>query len=471
MPRKNQIPQRERKVRPPRVKRPRPPREPRQKRAISPRKGRVHPSNGGASSSDKLRTTRVSNEPRSTVHSGNSVKDSQKAAVGVLDPFAAFAHGYKTGLPFAAATVPAFGLWTRYVKRMVEVPFGTTVQAGARATINPWGNNSFMECTQLDSAGLPIPVGNVTSSDPQLPFFLINFENMVVAYQGLRVRNLTPVLSQGGESVIGNASYIDATTSNFDQLRSSANSMIHANGDPGVICQATYFGNPANELRGAGFVTDYQFAPASYSSIDPETRCITFASFGEASAPQIFEFEVITYYLAVPFAVPSQIFQSVRYDVEPAMVNRLLDQAYNKAPMYSVPRNFVKDDGWDTMWTGAKAIITDIGLGLLGTLASAVGSAFSGLFAKDKFSAFYRVLSMLPPEHYSAFRDVLNAHATLGEALVLVSKPPPIVLTRSEMVRLAAFLAASEQPEAPVLIDAPATAAGGAPRATWFGRK
>jgi len=408
-----------------------------------PRESRRRTVNSAAPRGDsKIRTTHVSNARALRPAAGNSSKESEMAAVGVLDPFAAFQRQYKTGLPFSTQTMPAFGFWTRSVDRATELQFGTTTSAGVNYVINPWNKPQAIAATTLDAAGVALTT--VATTDPQNAFIVANFENLVVAYQGVRVRNLTPVLNQGGELVIGNLSYGDATANNFDDVRSASTTITHSNGDPGVIAQASYFGNQSDTgTAGPTGVLDYRFNDATLTTIDPSTRAITIRTFGLFSMPQIFEIEIVTYYLGVPFSLSSQVFAPVRYEVVPAYVNRMIDQAFSKSPQYSIPRNFIKDDGWDTLWTGVKSIIEDIGLGLIGTAASAVGSAFSGLFsAKRRHLGFQRILSMLPPDSYCDFRKLLIENDTHANAVLANAKPTTRMsaFTPAEMAKIAQFM-------------------------------
>lgn len=437
---------------------------------------KVH--DGGA----KIMTTQVSNLRPARPVSDSQVKNSQMAAVGVLDPFAAFARGYKTGLPFAPMTPPVFGFWTRSVFRQVEsVWTGATNTVGVNVLIMPWVKPQILQATTLGAGGQPTPgAGLIPIPDPQAPFITSNIDNLCVAYQGVRVRNLTNVLQQGGELVIGTCSYEQWNANTYDQNRASSTSITHANGDPGVIAQMAWIGNPANGASGTTSgsliaVSDYCFTEPSQSAIDPETRCIFVSSVnggGVAPTPaaQVFEFEVVTYYVAVPLSVPSQILAPVRYDVDPGKVNRMLDVAYNKTPMYSIARQFIKDDGWDDLWTGVKTIVKDIGLGLIGQAATSVGTAFAGLFTgKRRPYGYQRLLSLIPPDVYSDFRRLLTEHADPESALAAVQSSciKRSALTSADLERIAEFLDCDSHVVVP---DTPATAAG-AVKTGWFARK
>lgn len=421
---------------------------------------------------DKLTTTHVSNNRPLRVTPQGARRESEMAAVGVLDPFAAYARQYKTGLPFSTQSSPAFGFWTRSITRAQELQFGATAQAGINITVNPWHRPQFIVATTLDAAGIALTV--VAGSDPQLAFITTNFENLAVAYQGVRIRNLTPVLNQGGELTIGNLSNSDATTLNFNDVRAAATTITHANGDPGVISQCAYVGNQNDQFANPLAVSDYHFSDATLSQVDLDARCITVRTFGDFARPQIFEIEIVTYYLGIPFSLPSQIFAPVRYEVNPLIVNRLIDAAYVKSPQYCIPRNFIKDDGWDTVWTGVKAIVADVGLGLIGSAAAAIGSAFASLFSDKKMtSGLRRILLMMPPDAYPAFKKLIAAHETHQEALSQldkqVSKPR---FSQAELAEIANYMgfedsvpivAATQAPQ----LEGPAKAAASG----WFARQ
>jgi len=411
-----------------------------------------------SAAASKVTTTHVSNLRALKSPDKGQVKDSEMAAVCILDPFAAFQRQYKTGLPFAPSTLPSYGFWTRNVVRNIEIQWGATAQAGVNFTFIPWGRPLYTVAASMDSVG--VATATVNGTDLQHPFIIGNFQDLAVGYQGIRVRNLTPVLNQGGESVIGSASYTDATTLAFDTIRSSSTTITHANGDPGVICQMSYTGNPSDNAVSATVVSDYRFCDAAITAIDPQARCITFRTLGIFAAPQVYEIEIVTYYLGVPFSASSQIFAPVRYDVSPSVVNRMLDVAYAKTPMLSIPRNFVKDDGWDTLWTGAKAIIKDIGMGLIGSAASAIGSAFASIFdSKHRAKGIKRLLMLCPEEAYGDLRKLIVDCDTHASAVAtLEALPPPPRFTVSELTEIAAFMR-SQCPRDYEVIASPAAAA------------
>lgn len=414
-----------------------------------------------ASGDPKIRTTQASNNRMLKSPSVNGVKDSEKAAVGILDPFAAFQRQYKTGLPFAPSTLPCFGFWTRQVTRSTELQFGASpTEAGAAFIVVPSCNPLVISATSMTAAG--VMATTAATADQQYTFINANFESLAVGYQGVRVRNLTPVLNQGGEMVIGLSSYNDATINDFDQVRSASTTITHSNGDPGVIAQCSYIGNPNDNPRGPTLVSDYTFTDPGVSGVDPESRCIVFRSYGSQLNPQIFEIEIVTYYLGIPFSQTSQLLAPVRYDVTPAAVNRLLDAAFNKAPMFSIPRNFVKDDGWDTLWTGAKAIISDIGLGLIGSAASAIGSAFASLFdAKHRHRGMLRLCHMVPAIAWDDLKKLVNEHPTRSLALAaLQDVPPPSRFSESDLFEIATYMRNQT-------VDIPSTAAAAPATPGW----
>jgi len=414
-----------------------------------------------STAASKIQNVHVSNNRAQRSSGAGTNLDSEKAAVGVMDPFAAFSRQYKTGLPFSSSTLPSFGFWTRNILRSQELQFGATAQAGVCITVCPWGRPLAQTATVLDAAGAP--TATVGFTDQQHPFIIANFQDLTVAYQGVRVRNLTPVLNQGGETTIGIGSYVDNTTLGFDPIRASSSTITHSNGDPGVICQMSYYGNPSDNPVAPGFASDYRFTDASITALDPQARTMAFRSFGIFATPQIFEIEIVTYYLGVAFSASSQLFAPTRYDVTPSIVNRLLDVSYSTSPMLSIPRNFIKDDGWDTLWTGAKAIIKDIGLGLIGSAASWVGSAFASIFdARRRHLGFKRLMMMLPDEAYDDFKKLVVSANSRDHALSIIesSTPSSPSFTPSQLLEIAAFMRAQSGKDFEV-VSTPASAAPG----------
>jgi len=410
----------------------------------------------------KLQTTRVSNNRALVSAPAGTKMDSEKAAVGVMDPFAAFQRQYKTGLPFASSTLPSFGFWTRNVTRNVELQWGASTSAGVCFTVCPWGRPLIQIATALDAVGAPTATSGYT--DQQHPFIIANFQDLAVGYQGVRVRNLTPVLNQGGETTIGVGSYLDNTTLGFDAIRASSSTITHSNGDPGVMSQCSYYGNPSDNPVSPTHCSDYRFTDASISTMDPQARTITFRTNGLFATPQVYEIEVVTYYLGVPFSAASQLFAPIRYDVTPSIVNRLLDKSFAESPQLSIPRNFVKDDGWDTLWTGAKAVIKDIGLGLIGSAASWVGSAFSSIFdAKRRHRGFKRLMMLLPEDAYDDFKKLVVAASCKDHAMELIESmvPPEPSFTTAQLTEIAAFMRAQSSKDFEVVSTPAATATPG----------
>lgn len=415
-----------------------------------------------AQNDSKIRTTQASNPRRVASSSMGSTKESEMAAVGCLDPFAAFQRQYKTGLPFSSQTTPSFGFWSRFVTRTNEIAWtgGPGGEVGMAVQINPWCAPLIQVANSLDAGGAPLTV--IAKNDPQAAFIQANFETVAVAYQGVRVRNLTPVLAQGGEMTIGLVSYQDGSTQKYDDINNCSTSITHSNGDPGVIAQMSYIGNGSDSTDSIAEVMDYKFCDPIIGSIDKSARTIVIRSVntGSPAVSNIYEIEIVTYYLGVSFAPNSQVFCPSRYDVTPAVVNRLLDAAYAKSPIYSVPRNFVKDDGWDTVWTGVKGIVADVGLGLIGSAASAIGSAFMSLFdGKQKHRGLQRILALMPPHAYADLKQLVNDNADHAAAMKTLAaiRPPPRFSTRD--LEDIAFYMRSHSQDYEIVSSGPAQAA------------
>lgn len=359
----------------------------------------------------------IANAPRS-MPSTESPKDTISAAQGILDPWHSYANAIKTGLPFQAVGSPVYGLWSRNIRNVIDIPYiGAAARSGTVVAVLPWCNPQMIVANALDAGGA------MTSSypvlDPQMAVLTGNFERITVAYQGLRVRNITPIISMAGESNIGDISYVGATNAIFETRRLSATGISHANSDPGVMLQNSFLGSSADS-HSSGAVYDYTFASPTASTIDNDLRCMVFSCETESATPQTWEVEVITYYVCTPFANNSSIFAPQRFDVYPHALNGLLDRAYSTIGRYSIARNMVKDDGLSEAWGLASAGIKAAGGSLIKSAASWVGNAWDSLFGKNDL--FPRILHLLPSEHYSAFRDLIMAHDTREDLLAKLEK-------------------------------------------------
>lgn len=323
----------------------------------------------------------------------------RESVTSYLQPFVAYESRMMGTLPTVGTNKPVYGFWTRNVVQATEIVFNGGSNGGVAIRVTPWDiTQVLVAATYSDTLGTPATF--VSYNDPFYSAMATNFIEIVCCYQGVRVKNITAVLGQAGESVIGRSTYGEALTTSYSSFRNSGTSFVKSSADPGVMMQMTYQGLTGMEPPTAGYVCDYQWCPPGTSNYDGDSTAILFRSQSAAATPQTFSVEIVNYYLAVPFAATSVFFSPVKHEFDPKKFNRMIDAAESKSPELSVSRVAMKDDGENpsivddlqSIWNGAKS---------LGRVASSAWGALTSFFSLAK-SRRHRVLL----EHFADDDDV-----------------------------------------------------------------
>jgi len=336
--------------------------------------------------------------------------------LAVIDPFEAYERQVHPSLPFAALTVPSTGFWTRNVITISDVLVSTGAATGAYTMLIVAPSPQVL-VTQASAftTGAAAPSGTWTTyGDTSSAAFVTNFHSMTVACQGMRVRNLTAALGLAGEHFVFPGSYGD-NASAYALSRSNKLSSVAQN-EKGSVASLSYIGNP----RAAGIessVCDYSFCSPGTSIMADELQCMYFRSFSDVAHPQLWEIEIVTYYMAQPYTGTNQLFDLRANPVEINIVTDTMQAAYNKVPRLSATATDMDEYKADTVWgkfTGAIKNAGSLGITALSTLAL---NSWESLWKKDKADAYLRMLKMIPPEAYPGFAKFLDESDTHAKAV------------------------------------------------------
>jgi len=391
-----------------------------------------------------LPSAHLSNAKQGRASASGQSKDSDAALIGVIEPFDAYQKGLKTGLPLTFNAAPIYGMWTRNVFVITETAWGTSTTCGVRLGFYPNPNCIMAHCTPLTASDGTSTAGNyINHADSALGFLGANIDVLAGVYQGVRVRNITPVVSLGGESVIGMLAYTDAipvagvgSNLGYSYFRTASTSYAKSNSDPGVFMEMSWIGNADINVGQASAapaaVRDYSFITPTNVVVDYDARAIAFASSGSTTTPQTYEIEIVTYYACVPLGTTAGLFTPTRYEVSPERVIRGMDQAYARYGRYSMQRCAHKDDFdlVETLKTGAKWVGNKLVNGAVDWVADSILS----LFAKRPKEALLRVLCGVPPEMYGVLRDhILQFETSAMAKSALRETPPPTPAQLADM--------------------------------------
>lgn len=347
-----------------------------------------------------------------------------------LQPFAAYQQRLQPGLPVVGDNQALYGFWTRNILQVTERPYASGTAGGCWVAVRPWLSDQIAEATSfLDGVGTPNTYGGY--SDPFRTAAISNFEFMACAYQGVRVKNLTAVLNQAGECLVARTTYNDSFGLSFPAARQSGTAAVKSAADPGVMITLTYQGLSGMVPSAAGNIVDYGLMPPTALGYDPKSSTMLFRSQSSVSNPQTWEVEVVTCYLARPFANTSVFFAPTKHEVDMIKFDRLVDRAEAVRPEYSIARVAVKDDGdsptiiadLETIWNGASAV---------GRVATAAWSGLSSLFGMQAEQRYLRALNFInDDDDLKTFSDVLG-HSLNGtmDRLTVSCAPQPDHVSR-----------------------------------------
>lgn len=323
-------------------------------------------------------------------------RDATKESItAYLQPFTAYEERMMGGLPVATQAQGAYGFWTRNVINFTDVPYSSGPNAGTWVAVSPWDINQLVVANGY-SDPLGTPNSYNTYNDPFYSAMATNFESIVCAYQGIRIKNLTPVLEMAGESFVGRYPVADSVKS-YTAHRIAGTNFVKSNADPGVMLSLNYEGTPDLTPELAGNVHDYSWNLPSAAVLDQQSTRMLFRSQSAADHPQSWELEVVTYYLARPFANTSVFFAPVKHEVDMKTFDKAVDRALAASPEFSVERNAIKDDGpsavttedLQAIWGGAKSVAK---------VASAAWSGLKSFFGFDDARKLLVHLSLLESE-------------------------------------------------------------------------
>lgn len=297
----------------------------------------------------------------SNASAGGHRDTTKEAVTAFLQPFQAYEARLMPGLPVSGSNQAAYGFWTRNVVTFTDVAYVGAANVGSWVSVAPWDMNQIViASTFSDSLGTPDTFD--VHADPFYASMATNFEAVVVGYQGVRVKNLTAVLDMSGESFVGRYPVADMSRG-YVAHRTAGTNFVKSSSDPGVMLTLNYEGQTGIVPAVAGTVVDYGWLPPATVNQDSASTRTLFRSQAGAGKNQTWEVEVVTYYLARPYASASAFFSPVKREVDLVAFDRAVDRAVALSPELSIARNALKDDGEDptlmedleSIWGGAKS--------------------------------------------------------------------------------------------------------------------
>jgi len=381
----------------------------------------------GASGVPRVEAKFLSNAALSQTHDCT-----REAATAYLQPFTAYESRLMPCAPIPNGGGASYGFWTRNVAVFTDLAFGVTTSKGSSCLITPWAAKLITIANNLDAVGAP--TSSTVTSDIMINSMVSNFEDIQCCFVGIRVKNTTPVMYQGGECLVGRFPYGESA-GGYTTMRGSGTSFVKSAADPGVGLTLSYQGIFGMTPSTAGFVTDYCWAPPTAGFVDAQQSCLVFRS--QSDSPQSWEIEIVSYYLARPYVTASAFFSPLKHEIDIKKFNQLIDNAQSKSPELGISRAAFKDDGEDdvtmkdlsTIWNGAKA---------LGKVASAAWSGLTSFFGLSQIKRHNTLLHQFKDDDdLKAFIDLANS-APLNDLKLNIAKQlvaPPLTNEQIAYIR------------------------------------
>lgn len=368
----------------------------------------------------------------------DATKDSVTA---FLQPFEAYQRRLSPGLPLYGQNLATYGFWTRNTIVAADVPLGASGNYGTLISVVPSLTATILNATALDALG--VASAFQPYNDPFRASSIVNFDSVVCAYQGFRVKNITAVLDQAGESLVCRIPLDDANTT-YQTIRAGGNTFVKSAADPGVLMSMNFEGTSGMIPQTAGNIVDYAWHPPSAANLDSQSTVTQFRSLTSSTKPQQWEIEVVTYYLARPFSAVSAFFTPMKREVDMPAFDKALDRALARVPELSIARNAMPDDGpnptimedLSSIWGGIQAV---------GRTASAVWSGLSNFFGLASHRRHATILSLFEDEkQYQEFLGFANHHS-LETAVAAAVPPAPPAFTSLQLQQIRSLIADEEK--------------------------
>lgn len=349
----------------------------------------------------------------------DATKDSVTA---FLQPFEAYQRRLSPGLPVYGQNIATYGFWTRNVIVTTDVALGASASVGTQVRVVPRLGVQILAATVMDING--VPSAFQPYDDPFKASCIVNFDSVVCAYQGFRIKNLTAVLGQAGEALVSRTPD-DDLNSTYAVMRAGGNTFAKSAADPGVLLTLNFEGTSGQVPSVVGNIVDYGWHPPSQIQTDGQSTVMSFRSTAPSAQPQTWEVEVVTYYLARPFSTVAAFFTPIKREVDMTAFDRALDRALAKSPELSIARNALPDDGVSTtimedlssIWGGVQAA---------GRVASAAWSGLTSLFGLAEHRRHAVILSMFEnQQQYEAFLSAMQGRDLAAAVAAAVPPPPP----------------------------------------------
>lgn len=370
------------------------------------------------------------------------------AVMALLQPFVAFNNGILAPMPDSQVIRDTVCFWTRTVRTFGDVTWSGSSTAGTRVTISPSPKNMFRQALSLSTTG--VPTSNEFHDDAAYTYIETNFDSVAVAYQGIRIRNLTSVSTQNGEVTVVRSCYSDADTAAYAGVRSAANSFTASAADPGSGLEQSYRGVPSLVANVIDTRVDYAFCDVD-SIPEANSNVITLATNAITTA-QNWEVEVVTCYHGVPFMATGISLPTTRYICDIIDLASRVDHAYTKHPMNGVDRCVftadarVRSDDERVAYSGGRAPNKPQRAG------GHSGRSLRDKYLSDPLTLVRYVARNTEPAQYPKIASLIT---TTPQAAAVAYAPAPMPFSAAQLSFLRGFAEESKQ-EAEYVRDTPA---------------
>jgi hypothetical protein len=279
----------------------------------------------------------------------------------------------------------------------------------------------------ISATGVPSSFTN--SSDSSFSQISSSFSEVVVAAQGVRVRNVTQMNNLQGELAIGRGTLTESANSTWSVFRGNSATYAKMNSDPGVILQAAYIGNPDTTPAVSTAAVDYNFDSPGNGPDGSMTAIRIQDSVNASSGVQEYEIEIVTHYVGRVLESNTMLRPSY-HEVNPNTVASLIQNAFARTPEFSITRNCVRDDGREPslredMDSVAKGAMAAWRIGKRAVKAWA--NPMSILRAsKNHFDFLHRVLTFMGPDGYVPVQQWMEEYKTYDEAIAAAAAQIPV---------------------------------------------
>jgi len=334
---------------------------------------------------------------------------SDVTAAALIDPFTAYGKQVQVGLPFDPTAQQVFGMWTKDIQVINSVTDSGSNKSIVFA-VAPWFAAGLSVASAIGASGIVTAYNQFNSLSTT--FIQGGFEEACVSHMGVRVRNLTAVMTQAGEITIGECRFAEWNAANYQARRGNVKSYTRAIAGAQVFAEANWIGMSDSESESTAQISDYLMCDTS-GDVFADDLTVTYVQIVSPNDVQI-EVEVVRHLITLPTLANQAFIPLTRLLVNPNRVMMLADYCYSQIGRFDMRRSALADDAgiiddFKSIWKGAKALAR-----LPGSLWQGLTS---GLSAVDPRKNMLRTLLTLNPDVYKQLVSHVSRYPDLASAL------------------------------------------------------